>query len=178
MKYSDLKVGMTVKTKNDTFAIVEKDFHAYRLGILPNPNDVGQIINKQIWGCYIKEIYYTDEDGKICCDVPEIFKPHLCFNYKGAECGNIGEETNHTLCFGERLYVGDIVEIYSIKTERIIAKSIVVNDGSSQFVSGCKDVMFKNGISELADFQIRKVKSFKDLGNNERIDNIFVKLCE
>lgn len=103
------------------------------------------------------------------------FVPHL--EYNGENFGTIGEETDMTAPFGEKLYVGDIVELYDIVTHTNCGKKIICYDESDgYFIMGIAAQKFKNGISN--SWQIRKVRPYKDLKHNEKVNSITVKLKE
>ena len=114
---------------------------------------------------------YYKEDDSFETAVKEVIKkifavPHL--EYNEDYYGTIGELTDLTLAFGEHLYVGDIVELYDFKNKTNLEnyKPVCKEDGE-YFIMGSKGEKYINGISE--DFQIRKVKSFKDLKDGEVI---------
>jgi len=110
-------------------------------------------------------------------EVKKEFIPHLEYP-TGTHCGNIGEETIQTAFGGEKLYVGDCVSLYNTTTQKTNGIYIVAKDNVNPkgFIMGVASNIFKNGISH--DWQIQKVKSFKDLKHNEFIDGIKVVLTD
>lgn len=122
---------------------------------------------------YISNLEYVVLEGYKPTDT-EPFKPYLKANSK--HYGYIGEETNLTAMFGEKLYVGDVVEIFDTDDNtnhgnRMVAKE---KDENLYFVMGLYGRMFKNGIS--GPWQIKKVKSYKDLKHDETLGGIRVVL--
>lgn len=105
------------------------------------------------------------------------FVPHLVRDGR-THLGNIGEETIQTAIFGEKLCVGDVVEIYATDTETNWGKGFVCKDGvyPNGFVMGLGASKFKHGIDR--EWQIRKVKSFKDHEHGEAIDGVKAVLRE
>ena len=104
------------------------------------------------------------------------FKPYLKDTWSNSHFGNIGEETNQTDVFEEKLYVGDGVELYSVKTKTLFGEHIVVCTENKYGVMGIHQLDFKNGISD--HWRIKKVKSYKGLKHNEKIDDIIAILKE
>lgn len=96
------------------------------------------------------------------------FVPHLQSDTE-THYGIIGKETNLTALFGEKLYVGDVVEYYDIESGRIFNKQYICEqeDGKA-FAMGLAfhTTDMKNGV--IQHYQIRKVKSYKELTHNER----------
>lgn len=96
------------------------------------------------------------------------FVPYLQSNTR-TYYGIIGKETNLTALFGEKLYVGDVVEYYDIESGRIFNKQYICEqeDGKA-FAMGLAfhTTDMKNGV--IQHYQIRKVKSYKELTHNER----------
>lgn len=119
---------------------------------------------------YISDIEYVVlEDYK----PKKEFKPYL--SGLGKNYGYIGEETDMTAAFGEKLYVGDVVELYSRVDKNNLGQVMVVKtDDGVSFVSGCKGLKFEDGIA--SSMQIRKVKSYKDLKHGEIINKTRVVL--
>lgn len=106
----------------------------------------------------------------------EEFKPYLKPDWSDSHYGNIGEETNQTDVFEEKLYVGDVVELYNAKTKRSWGERVVIYSSEKYGVMGVHMRNFKNGISD--HWRIKKVKSYKDLTHNEKIDDIIAILKE
>lgn len=126
-------------------------------------------VNNMKYGIVRLDQYVVLENYKPTEDKLE-FVPHL----KSGKSfyGNIGEETTQTAFGGEKLYVGDVVELYSTDTkikygERAVCKHKMHPKG---FVMGVGWQNFVNGISN--EWQIRKVKSFKDVPNGEVINGV------
>ena len=92
--------------------------------------------------------------------------------------GYIGKETDITAPFNEKLYVGDVVEIFNIYTNKNCGMCFVCEDEDDFFVMGLKSDKFKNGISILNNWQIRKVKSYKDLKDGDVFGGIKAVLKE
>ena len=103
------------------------------------------------------------------------FKPCLSYSYNNEYISDVGIKTNMTLAFGETLYTGDVVEVYDTLINKIIGEMIVCGN---DFVMGLKGIAFKNGIDSSRTFQIRKVKSYRDLKNNQVVGSVIVKLEE
>ena len=134
------------------------------------------------------KVVINDEQGFIVEDKDKTFfnnlfnttpkveeeKPYL-YHYKSkTKYGFIGEETPLVALFGEKLYVGDVVSCYNAK-EKTIKNRIVVKKDGLCFVMGYKGLSdeMKNGV-DVENNQYQKVKSFKDLQNNEIYENIMV----
>lgn len=100
----------------------------------------------------------------------EPFKPHLVLKHSGKHYSYIGEETDLTAPFNEKLYVGDVVELFDTDTNRNHGNHMIVKSENLAFVMGVATKKFKNGIAR--GWQIRKVKSYKDLKHNEVVDGI------
>ena len=124
----------------------------------------------------IKKIYEDYTCSKLLWKREE-FKPYLDKN--GQNYGLIGKKTNLTAIFGEKLYVGDVVEVYDTASS-IGHKSIelVCEDESGGFVMGiaCSSRGMKDGIAR--DWQVRKVKSYKELTNGYKLSQVKAVLSE
>ena len=99
------------------------------------------------------------------------FVPHL-ESHVGCNWGDIGAETTQPAIFGEKLFVGDVVELYNTASECDYGRRFVASDKDTPngFIMGVGGRKFKNGIDE--EWQIRKVKSFKDLEHGEVIEGV------
>ena len=126
----------------------------------------------------IKKIYEDYTCSKVIWERKE-FKPYLLSTFNNKNYGLIGKETNLTAIFGEKLYVGDVVEVYDTASS-IGHKSIelVCEDESGGFVMGiaCSSRGMKDGIAR--DWQVRKVKSYKELTNGYKLSQVKAVLSE
>ena len=105
---------------------------------------------------------------------PEEFKPYLVrTDFDKGLLGYVGEETNLTALFGEKLYVGDVVEAYSTTSGVNYGKNFVCKDEDGYFIMGnALNTLneLKNGISH--GWQFKKVKSYKKLEHQEQYDDV------
>lgn len=152
---------------------------------------IGKVIdNPQDDKCHV-EVKRWFNNGNDCCQIvplkdltkldepqvkKEAFKPYLTCD--GENYGFIGEETNLTALFGEKLYIGDVVEYYNPKTRETKQRAVVKYE-DRVFIMGCgyATCNLENGIDS-DGWQYRKVKSYKDLTHNEVIDEVKVILKE
>lgn len=114
----------------------------------------------------------------------EEFVPHLEFmdcdgNWK--PCGNIGEETEQEASFGEKLCVGDVVGVDNVTLNKALGVRFVAKESEfpKGYIMGLACLNFKNGCVLSYDsgmWQIRKVRSYKDLKHGEIINDIRVVL--
>lgn len=120
---------------------------------------------------------YTHKELEEKFNAKEEFKPYLMGDFEFiTHYGNIGEETNQTDVFEEKLCVGDVVELYNVNTATLHGERVVVYTCGKYGVRGVHKLDFKNGISN--EWRIKKVKSFKDLAHNEKIDDVIAILKE
>lgn len=178
------KVGEYIKLIQKSFAFsevgdilkvssVEKNGLVKVLG-KDHPRDTKhpeELWNYTIIEYVVLENYQPKEEPK-----KEEFKPYLKSDWSGSHYGNIGEETPFTDVFEEKLYVGDVVELYNAETKRPWGERVVIYTLGKYGVMGVHMRDFKNGISD--HWRIRKVKSYKDLKHNEKIEDIIAILKE
>lgn len=96
------------------------------------------------------------------------FKPHLAKKRNGEKLGNIGEETPLTATRKQKLYVGDVVEVYDTETKQTFPLTQVCKDKDGCWVMGLKDLTLntlKNGKAD--EYRVKKVKSYKELQHGE-----------
>ena len=109
----------------------------------------------------------------------EKFKPYLRGKY-GSSYGVIGTSSNITALFGEPLFLGDMVEIYNVTSKRKNKVFVVCTNYNNLIgIMGIhgRSVDMKNGIADT--WQVRKIKSYKDLVHGETDDcNVKVILKE
>ena len=81
--------------------------------------------------------------------------------------GEIGKKTKLTALFGEELYVGDVVELYDIDGNKIKSRTYICEEEGKAFVMCIANDSYnmKNGIAR--NWQVRKIKSYKELNHNE-----------
>lgn len=77
-----------------------------------------------------------------------------------------GQKTSLVDINGVPLLTGDIVEVYNTFTEMSIGKLFVLQN----YISNFEDSYFHNGVCNT--WQIRKIKSYKDVSNNYVLHNI------
>lgn len=115
---------------------------------------------------------YKPEPQKESIPEKELFKPYLTKEHLNR--GLIGEETNLTALFGETLFVGDVVEVFEEwsknKTERYIVKS---TEGFHVDCLEISTINLKNGVCKdkivhHSTYQVRKIKSYRELQHNEQ----------
>lgn len=81
------------------------------------------------------------------------FEPYLLLLSKIKRCGNygrIGEETSIYDITGRKLSVGDVVNLYSIRSDGQLGfrgEKTIVKDNDSEFVMGIKGCKFDRGVS-------------------------------
>ncbi len=98
------------------------------------------------------------------------FKPYLWWEGAREEAGQIGEKTTMTLFFKEPLYVGDIVEVLNLNTDDIVMERVVYKSNGNYGIRGLVGLVFYSGISKA--WQIRRVRSFKDVENGEVVNGL------
>ena len=123
------------------------------------------------------EIHITTKDKTT--HEEEKFKPYLR-DKDGNSYGVIGTSSNITALFGEPLFLGDMVEVYNVTSKRKNKAFVVYSNYNSLIgIMGIHiySVDMKNGIADT--WQVRKIKSYKDLVHGETDDyNVKVILKE
>lgn len=86
--------------------------------------------------------------------------------------GIVGEPTQQTAFFGEKLFVGDIVEVYNVTTKHNFGKHIICKTEQypQGFVFDVIDINFVNGIGD--EWQIRKVRGCEEFKSSEDISRL------
>lgn len=125
---------------------------------------------------YISNLEYVVLEGYKPTDTEpkkESFKPYL--RGFGRNYGYIGEEVGFTDVLLQELYVGDIVELYDVGERKMEGKHLVCKQNGRGFVMSVAASKFKDGIStNLGEWRIKKVKSYKDLKHSEILEGIMV----
>ena len=108
----------------------------------------------------------------------EDFKPYLlCVSASGEDFyGHIGDETNVFDIYGNRLKVGDTVNLYSGRGDTRLCfrnELAIVKDNDSEFVMGLRGSKFEHGVSDdNIGFVIIRNRQYEDIDNGEMVDNI------
>lgn len=108
----------------------------------------------------------------------EDFKPYLlCVSASGEDFyGHIGDETNVFDIYGNRLKVGDTVNLYSGRGDTRLCfrnELAIVKDNDSEFVMGLRGNKFERGVSDdNIGFVIIRNRQYEDIDNGEMVDNI------
>lgn len=108
----------------------------------------------------------------------EDFKPYLlCVSASGEDFyGHIGDETNVFDIYGNRLKVGDTVNLYSGRGDTRLCfrnELAIVKDNDSEFVMGLRGSKFERGVSDdNIGFVIIRNRQYEDIDNGEMVDNI------
>ena len=168
------KIGDKVRVRDD---LVIDEFYGYCTFVSDMESYKGKVYA-------VEEVrgYYYLLDGTFCWGFTDEmlepadynkfekakFKPYL--KRYGSNVGFIGEKTSLTALFGEELYVGDVVEIYATDTKTNYGYKCVCKEGDKEFVMGImsRSLGMKNGIAGV--WQVRKIKSYKELTDGETID--------
>lgn len=197
MKKSDLKNGMAVEIEIGWAYIVIGDLLVSDSGKEPLANYNEDLTHRMLREFNINKVYGMNKRfGKGFNDYlnekrykeellweREVFVPRL-ISHNGYEneneyrkLGIIGTGTGLTALFGEKLYVGDVVECYDTE-DRLKFKAYVCEDeeDNEYYVMGLRfdTHNLKNGIADT--WQIRKVKSHKELTHKEEYDGVIAVL--
>ena len=136
----------------------------------------GSYVAKLTYELFDKEKSETKVEEKQ--ETKEEFKPHLVSN-RGQKLGNIGEETPLTATRKQKLYVGDVVEVYDTESKKTYPLVQVCKNGMGYWVMGLQLATLnklKNG--KVDDFRIKKVKSYNELQHGEEYQHTRVILKE
>lgn len=197
MLKSELKTGMWVLDKDNKKGIVLKDYFNkdYCEGVIYFPShNLMQSINyyeedltcdntygfRNIMKVYTSKIFTDTLIGENleCIWERETFVPYLKNIFTDEKYGEIGTSTCLTALYGEKLYIGDIVEVYNTKQNKSFTQFVVETSdniiGIMGYLSSSKNMI--NGIIRRAYIEdgeevicvAKKIKSFKDVSNLEK----------
>lgn len=117
-------------------------------------------------------------DGDKAEEKESEFEPHLVLERLGRTVnrGRIGEETNICDITGEKLSVGDTVNLYAIKDDGQVSlrgERSIVKDDNSEFVMGASSSKFNIGFSNNAfKWLIILNRRYTEIEDGETVDGI------
>ena len=113
---------------------------------------------------YEKYIEYIEEKKKA------EFKPHLISNFSGSFYGNIGKESSQVDVLGNRLNIGDTVDLYYGTEPRYETSVVKYANVKTDFIMGLTGIIFSNG--KCGDWTIVKNRSYEDVQDGETVGSI------